>query len=53
MIRNYKANNKETGLVVLWLKLRKAGYKRIVQGLYHAMVRMGIYKKVPSKKKEK
>ena len=26
MIRNYKANNKETKLVVLWIKLRNAGY---------------------------
>ena len=52
LIKRYKANNKETGLVVLWVKLRKAGYKRTVQGLYHAMQRMGIYKKAPSKKKE-
>ena len=52
MIRNYKANNKETGLVVLWVKLRRAGYTRTVQGLYHVMQRMGIYKKAPNKKKE-
>jgi len=53
LIRNYKANNKETGLVVLWVKLRRAGYKRTIQGLYYAMRRLGIYKKPPSKKKEK
>lgn len=53
LIKQYKANNKNTGLVVLWIKLRQAGYTRTVQGLYHAMRRMGIYKKVPSKKKEK
>ena len=52
LIRNYKANNKETGLVVLWVKLRKAGYTRTIQGLYYAMRRMGIYTKPPSKKKE-
>ena len=52
LIRNYKNNNKETGLVVLWVKLRNAGYTRTIQGLYHAMQRMGIYKKAPSKKKE-
>ena len=52
LIRNYKNNNKETGLVVLWVKLRCAGYTRTIQGLYHAMQRMGIYKKAPSKKKE-
>ena len=53
LIRNYKANNKETGLVVLWVKLRRAGYKRTIQGLYYAMRRLGIYKKPPSKKKDK
>ena len=52
MIKNYKANNKDTGLVVLWVKLREAGYTRTIQGLYHAMQRLGIYKKTPSKKKE-
>ena len=51
MIRNYWANNKDTGLVVLWAKLQQAGYQRTVQGLYHAMQRIGIYKKTPSKKK--
>ena len=52
LIKNYKANNKETGLVVLWVKLKEAGYTRTIQGLYHAMQRLGIYKKTPSKRKE-
>ena len=52
LIRNYKRNNKDTGLVVLWIKLRQAGYTRTIQGLYHAMQRLGIYEKTPSKKKE-
>ena len=52
LIKRYKANNKETGLVVFWVKLRQAGYKRTVQGLYHVMQGLGIYKKTPSKKKE-
>ena len=52
LIKNYKRNNKETGLVVLWVKLRQAGYTRTIQGLYHVMQRLGIYKKTPSKKKE-
>ena len=51
MIINYRNNNKETGLVVLWVKLRMAGYMRTIQGLYHVMVRLGIYKKAPSKRK--
>ena len=52
MIKNYKNNNKETGLVILWVKLREAGYKRTIQGLYHVLQRLGIYEKAPSKKKE-
>jgi len=52
LIKRYKANNKKTGLVVLWVKLRKVGYKRSVTGLYVAMKRIGIYEKTPSKKKE-
>lgn len=52
MIKNYKNNNKETGLVVLWVKLREAGYTRTIQGLYYALQRLGIYEKTPSKKKE-
>ena len=51
MIKRYKKNNKKTGLVVLWVKLREAGYSRTVQGLYHAMVRLGIYEKAASKNK--
>ena len=33
MIKNYKNKNKETGLVVLWVKLRKAGYTRSITGI--------------------
>ena len=51
MIKDYKNNNKDTGLVVLWVKLRKAGYTRSITGLYRMMIKLGIYKKVPSKKK--
>ena len=51
LIKDYKANNKETGLVVLWVKLREAGYTRTIQGLYHVMQKLGIYKKTPSKRK--
>lgn len=31
LIKNYKRNNKDTGLVVLWIKLRGAGYTRTIQ----------------------
>ena len=51
MIKNYKYKNKETGLVVLWIKLRRAGYTRSITSLYRIMVKIGIYRKTPSKKK--
>ena len=51
MIKNYKNKNKDTGLVVLWVKLKKAGYTRSVTSLYRMMVKLGIYEKTPSKKK--
>ena len=38
---------------MLWLKLReKTGYSRSIVSLYRAMIRLGIYKKTPSKKKQ-
>lgn len=52
MIKNYKYKNKETGIVVLWVKLRRAGYTRSITSLYRVMQRIGIYQKIPSKKKE-
>ena len=52
IIKNYKYKNKETGLVVLWVKLRRAGYTRSITSLYRVMQRIGIYQKTPSKKKE-
>ena len=51
-IKDYKYKNKETGLVVLWVKLRKTGYTRSITSLYRVMQRLGIYNKTPSKKKE-
>ena len=51
MIKDYKYKNKETGLVVLWVKLRRAGYTRSITSLYRMMVKIGIYTKSPSKKK--
>ena len=51
-IKKYRAQNKEEGLVVLWVKLMKHGYKRSISGLFKAMQRIGIYEKTPSKKKQ-
>ena len=50
-IKDYKYKNKDTGLVVLWVKLKRAGYTRSITSLYRMMVKLGIYKKAPSKKK--
>ncbi len=52
LIKDYKYKNKDTGLVVLWVKLREAGYTRTITSLYRVMQRIGIYNKAPSKKKE-
>ena len=51
LIKDYKYKNKDTGLVVLWIKLRKTGYTRSITSLYRVMQRLGIYTKTPSKKK--
>ena len=51
MIKKIKAHNKTDGLVVLWVKLWKNGYKRSITSLYRVMQRIGIYKKTASKKK--
>ena len=50
-IKDYKYKNKDTGLVVLWIKLKRAGYTRSITSLYRVMQRLGIYNKAPSKKK--
>lgn len=52
LIKDYKNKNKDTGLVVLWIKLQRAGYTRTITSLYRVMQRIGIYNKTPSKKKE-
>ena len=52
LIKDYKYKNKDTGLVVLWIKLQRAGYTRTITSLYRVMQRIGIYNKTPRKKKE-
>ena len=42
MIKRYKSHNKETGLVVLWIKLRNNGYARSITSLYRVMCKLGI-----------
>ena len=52
MIKKYKGQNKDAGLVVLWIKLMRNGYSRSITSLYRVMQKLGIYKKAPSKKKK-
>jgi len=51
LIKDMKAKNKETGLVVFWVKLRQRGYTRSVESLYRVMVKYGIYERTTKKSK--
>ena len=41
LIRNMRRRNPNTGLVVLWVKLRQRGYTRSISGLYRILIRNG------------
>lgn len=40
-ITNFRRRNPNTGLVVLWVKLRRSGYTRSITGLYRVLRRQG------------
>ena len=40
-IKNFRRRNPNTGLVVLWVKLRRSGYIRSITGLYRVLRRQG------------
>lgn len=40
-IENFRRRNPNTGLVVLWVKLRRNGYTRSITGLYRVLRRQG------------
>lgn len=42
LIKNYHRRYPNTGLVILWLKLRKAGYSRCLTTLYRCLIRLGL-----------
>ena len=51
LIRNMRRRNPNTGLVVLWVKLRQRGYSRSISGLYRVLVRSGqMAAKLPNPK---
>ena len=50
-ITNFRRRNPNTGLVVLWVKLRQKGYKRSIAGLYRVLRRQGqLTVKLPNHK---
>lgn len=51
LIKNMKRNNKNTGLVVFWVKLRQRGYTRSITSLYRIMVKQGVYRRTTNKRK--
>jgi len=51
LIKDMKKKNKETGLFVFWVKLKRRGYTRRIESLYRVMVRHEIYERVTVKKK--
>ena len=51
LIMNYKRKNKYTGLVILWVKLMQAEYKRSITSLYRMLIKLGIYNKVPQRRR--
>ena len=50
-IKNFRRRNPNTGLVVLWVKLRRSGYTRSITGLYRVLRRQGqMAVKLPNSK---
>ena len=50
-IENFRRRNPNTGLVVLWVKLRRNGYTRSITGLYHVLRRQSqMAEKQPNSK---
>ncbi len=51
LIRNMRRRNPNTGLVVLWVKLRQRGYTRSISGVYRILIRNGqMVVKLPNPK---
>jgi len=53
LIKDMYKKNKETGLVVFWVKLKQRGYERSISGLYNELRRLEIYEKKKKNKKRK
>lgn len=53
LIKNMFRKNKDTGLVVLWIKLKQRGYTRSVSSLYNQLKKLNLKFNNPKKKKHK
>lgn len=53
LIKDMFYRNKDTGLVVLWVKLKRRGYTRSVSSLYHQIKKLNLKFTTPKKKKRK
>lgn len=53
LIRDYVRRNPNIGLIILWIKLRDAGYTRCITTLYRSLIRMGIKTNPPKPEKRK
>lgn len=53
LIKNMFAKNKDTGLVVFWIKLKQNGYTRSLTSLYNQLKKYDLKFNNPKKKKKK
>lgn len=53
LIKDMFAKNKDTGLVILWVKLKQRGYNRTVSSLYHQLKKLNLKFVTPKKKRNK
>jgi len=47
LIQNMRKRNPNLGMIELWHRLRKRGYKRCPESLYRVMKKMGLFEKKP------
>jgi transposase len=51
LIRDMRRRNPELGMIELWSRLKKRGYKRCPESLFRVMRRMGIFPEAKPKKR--
>ncbi|NMA05359.1 MAG: transposase family protein [Acholeplasmataceae bacterium] len=52
MIRNYLRRTPNISLVVLWVRLKRAGYTRSITTVYRTLIKLGLKTNPPSKPKK-